>query len=88
VDGSDQRYRDSAGVRPEWEIQLSQLDDSEMAAIEEFFRANQGAFGRFEFVDPWDEKVYGNCSIADDVLQLATLRESGGNTKLTVVCNR
>ncbi len=88
VDGSDQRYRDSAGARLEWEIQLSLLDASEMAAIEEFFRVNQGAFGRFEFVDPWDGQVYDNCSIADDDLQLAVVSESGGNTRLTVVRNR
>ncbi len=88
LDGTDQRYRDSAGARLEWEIELSRLDDSEMAAVEEFFRANQGAFGRFEFIDPWDGQVYDNCSIADDVLQLATLAETGGNTRLTVVRNR
>jgi len=88
VDGSDQRYRDSAGAQLEWEIQLSRLDDSEMAAIEEFFRANQGAFGRFEFIDPWDGQVHHDCSIADDVLQLGTLAETGGNTRLTVVRNR
>ena len=88
VDGSDQRYRDSAEARIEWEIQLSRLDESEMAAIEEFFRASQGAFGRFEFEDPWDGQVYDDCSIGGDVLPLATLAETGGNTRLTVVRNR
>src|ERR1019366_2620156 len=47
VDGSDQRYRDSAGPRMEWEIELSELDEGELAAIEEFFLASQGAFGSF-----------------------------------------
>ena len=56
--------------------------------LEEFFRANQGAFGRFEFIDPWDGQVHHDCSIADDVLQLGTLAETGGNTRLTVVRNR
>ena len=88
VDGSEQRYRDSAGARLEWDIQLSQLDDWEMAAIEEFFRANQGAFGRFEFTDPWDGEVYDDCSVADDFLQLATLAGTDGNTRLTVVRNQ
>ena len=50
----EQRYRDSAGARLEWEIQLSELDEGELAAIEEFFLANQGAFGSFSFTDPWD----------------------------------
>src|ERR1017187_2058814 len=40
VDGSDQRYRDSAGARMEWEIQLSELDEGELAVIEEFFLAS------------------------------------------------
>ena len=88
VDGSDQRYRDSAGARLEWEIQLSQLDDSEMAAVEEFFRANQGAYGNFEFTDPWDGQAYDNCSLADDVLQVAAMASTGGSTKFTVVRNR
>src|ERR1035437_2745866 len=61
VDGSEQRYRDSAGARLEWEIQLGQLDEGELAAIEEFFLARQGAFGSFCFTDPWDGHVYDDC---------------------------
>ena len=87
VDGREQRYRDSAGARLEWEIQLSQLDEGELAAIEEFFVANQGAFGSFSFTDPWDGKVYDNCSVAGDGLELVTAGEMRGSTKLTVVRN-
>ena len=36
-----------ARARLEWEIQLSLLDEGELAAIEEFFLASQGAFGSF-----------------------------------------
>jgi hypothetical protein len=87
VDGSDQRYRDSAGARMEWEIQLSELDEGELAAIEEFFLASQGAFGSFSFTDPWDGHVYDNCSLAADEVALATVAEMRGGTKLTVVRN-
>jgi phage-related protein len=87
VDGSEQRYRDSAGARVEWEIQLSQLDEGELAAIEEFFLANQGAFGSFSFTDPWDGAVYDNCSVAADELALVTVAEMRGSTSLTVVRN-
>ena len=66
VDGREQRYRDSAGARLEWDIQLNQLDEGELAAIEEFFRGEPGAFGRFLVHDPWDGKVYDNCSMAAD----------------------
>ena len=87
VDGTEQRYRDSAAARLEWEIRLSQLDESELAAIEEFFLANQGAFGSFVFTDPWDGQVYDNCSVAADELALVTAGEMRGSTKLTVVRN-
>jgi phage-related protein len=87
VDGSEQRYRDSAGPRLRWDIQLSELDDGELAAIEEFLLASQGAFGSFSFTDPWDGQVYDNCSVAADELTLATVAEMRGSTKLTVVKN-
>ncbi len=85
VDGSEQRYRDSAGARLEWDIQLSQLDEGELAAIEEFFVAGQGAFGSFSFTDPRDGQVYDNCSLAVDDLALLIMGEMRGSTKLTVV---
>jgi phage-related protein len=87
VDGSEQRYRDSAGSRLEWEIRLSQLDEGELAAIEEFFLSSQGAFGSFAFTDPWDGQVHDNCSVSADELALVTEGEMRGNTKLTVVRN-
>jgi hypothetical protein len=87
VDGSEQRYRDSGGARLQWDIQLSELDEGELAAIEEFFLASQGAFGSFTFTDPWDGQVYTNCSVAADELALATVAEMRGSTKLTVVRN-
>src|ERR1700687_5294457 len=87
VDGSEQRYRDSGGVRMEWDIQLSQLDEGELAAVEEFFLAGQGAFGSFSFTDPWDGTIYDNCSVAADTLALLTAGEMHGTTKLTVVQN-
>ncbi len=87
VDGSDQRFRDSGGARLEWDIQLSQLDEGELAAIEEFFLASQGAFDSFSFTDPSDGTVYDNCSVGADNLTLLTTGEMRGSTKLTVVRN-
>jgi len=87
VDGGEQRYRDSAGARLEWDIQLSLLDEGELAAIEEFFLANQGAFGSFSFTDPWDAQVYDNCRVSADVLTLLSVAEMRGSAKLTVVRN-
>src|SRR5215471_4016656 len=87
LDGRDQRYRDSAGVRLEWDIQLTQLDEGELAAIEEFFLASQGAFGSFSFTDPWDGQVHDNCSLTADGLRLTTVEEMRGSTRFTVVRN-
>ena len=87
VDGTEQRYRDSAGARLRWDVQLGELDENELAAVEEFFLASQGAFGSFSFTDPWDGQVYDNCSVAADDLAFLTVAEMRGSAKLTVVRN-
>src|SRR5471030_1407008 len=88
VDGTEQRYRDSSTPLHRWDIQLSELDEGDMAALEEFCAANQGAFGNFSFTDPWDGHVYTNCSLQTDTLALAAVEEMRGSTSLTVVENR
>ena len=88
VDGTDQRYRGAGLGRQQWKIQCSGLDESELAAIEEFFLANQGAFGSFAFADPWDGLVYEDCSLELDELDVTTMAEMRGLTQFTVVRNR
>ena len=88
LDGSEQRYRDSAGPLHQWIIRLSELDDSEMAAVEGFFEGNQGRLGSFAFTDPWDGTVHPNCSLETDTLQTTASGEMDGATVLTVVENR
>ncbi len=88
VDGTEQRYRDSAGPLHRWDILLDELDDGEMTALEAFFLANQGAFAQFLFTDPWDGQTYNNCSLASDGMDLTHSGEMLGATRLTVVENR
>jgi hypothetical protein len=88
LDGTEQRYRDSAGPLHQWVINLDELDESEMAAFEQFFQDNQGRLGSFAFTDPWDGSQYANCSLAGDELDLSTLAEMSGKTSLTVIENR
>ena len=88
VDGTDQRYRDGGAPKQRWEIVLSGLDESELAALEEFFMANQGAYGSFAFADPWDGHVYEDCSLELDELSVTTAAELRCLTQLTVVRNR
>ena len=88
LDGTEQRYRDSAGVLHRWVISLDELDESEMAAVEQFFLDNQGRLGSFAFTDPWDGTQYANCSLAGDQLDLTSLAEMRGKTSVTVIENR
>jgi Conserved hypothetical protein 2217 (DUF2460) len=88
VDGANQRYRDSAGPLHAWEIQLSEMDEREMAEIEQFFVANQGSFASFAFTDPWNGQAYTSCSIASDELDLTSTAEMRGGVSLMIVENR
>jgi hypothetical protein len=88
LDGTEQRYRDSAGALRRWDIRLDQLDEGEMAALEQFFAETEGAYGAFAFTDPWDGHKYENCSLETDGLDLTALAETRGSTWLTVVENR
>jgi len=88
VDGREQCYRDSAGPLPRWTIQLEALDETEMAALEEFFRSNQGRFGSFDFTDPWDGQKYSNCSFQADDLETVAAAEMRGRMSLTILQNR
>jgi hypothetical protein len=88
VDGNEQRYRDSAGPLHQWVIRLDQLDETELASLEDFFLSNEGSFASFIFIDPWDGTSYSNCSAGSDQLQLTSVEELQNTTSLTVTENR
>ena len=88
IDGSEQRYRDGAGTLRRWTIRLNELDEGEMAALEQFFSVNQGRFGRFTFTDPWDNQEYVNCSLADDEMEFASLAELQGRSTVGIIEER
>jgi len=88
LDGNEQRYRDASGPLHTWVIGLDELDESELAEMDAFFSSNQGQYGNFTFVDPWDGACYENCSLAADELDLTSVAEMRGKTSLTVVENR
>ena len=88
VDGSAQRYRDSARPARRWVIALQGLDAGELAALDEFFCGMQGHNGAFAFTDPWDGQVYDSCSFADDTLVLNAADEAQGAASITIVENR
>jgi hypothetical protein len=88
VDGSEQRCRDCGASRRQWVIRLDQLEESELAQIEEFFAAQQGRAGEFAFVDPWDGQRYPSCSLQQDELTLCLLDAKRGQTTLVIRENR
>jgi hypothetical protein len=88
VDGTEQRYRDSASALHSWTIRLTELDEGEMAAIETFFAETQGQSGTFSFTDPWDGRVYNNCSIQSGELGLESTAEMRAGTALTIIEDR
>jgi hypothetical protein len=88
LDGVEQRYRDSAGPLHRWELHFEELDETEIAAIAEFFDLNQGQLGSFSFTDPWDGTVYPNCSVAEEQLDLLAAAELRGSASLIVKENR
>ncbi len=88
IDGTTQRYRDSGAPLRQWEIRLNQLDEREMAAIEQFLTENQGEFGNFVFTDPWDGRVYMNCSFETGDIGLVSQAEMRGWTSFVVRQNR
>ena len=88
VDGSEQRYRDFGAPLRRWTIRLDLLDEAELTALEEFYTAQQGAFGNFSFTDPWDGREYADCSLEQDQVEIVLAGERRGQTALVVRENR
>ncbi|MEN6534422.1 MAG: DUF2460 domain-containing protein [Bryobacteraceae bacterium] len=84
VDGSEQRYRQHAAATRRWVIELSLLDEEEMASIEAFFQSEQGQFGNFAFTDPFSGTTYSNCNLENDRIELAYEDVLRGCSKLVI----
>jgi len=63
ADGSAIRLADPAGETTEWILEYSELSDDEVALLERFFTAAEGALNGFTFLDPtanlleWSEEL-------------------------------
>ena len=84
IDGGEQRFRTHAAPSRQWEVGLDILDESEMGRLEQFFLENQGTFGTFTFVDPWDGTEYPNCSLDAGTFEFSVIGESRSRTKLVI----
>src|SRR4051794_14311487 len=87
LDGSEQRWRSNAGGQRWWELKLSSVSEEELCAIEEFFVSQQGRFGRFTFVDPFDGTEYPNCSFDADSLHGQLFDEESAQSTLIIRMN-
>jgi hypothetical protein len=88
VDGSEQRFAERAGPLKRWVVRLDLLDESELNALAEFFRAEGGMTGAFAFTDPWDGTTHATCSLDADELAIELVGDGRGRTSLTVRENR
>ncbi len=88
LDGSEQKFplRGSAATR--WVVKLDLLDDTEVARVCAFFQSQQGRFGTFSFVDPWDASTHPNCSFESDELALSLDGEAQGRLQLVIKENK
>jgi hypothetical protein len=84
LDMGRQAYLDGRDSLRRWRLRLNLLDESELAAVIEFFVAMRGSLGRFEFEDPATGEVVANCRFDDDELTLSLSGEFNGQTVLTV----
>jgi hypothetical protein len=88
VDGSEQRFCDYPQLLHRWIVSLDLLNETEMNALREFFRIQEGASGQFSFTDPWDGIQYLSCSLETDQMREKLLDEGRGSTTLVIRENR
>ncbi len=88
LDGSEQRFREYAQPLHRWNIQLDQLDESELNRVREFFRVQNGAAGIFSFADPRDGAVFPSCSFEGDTMAESLIDVARAKTTLIVRENK
>lgn len=85
LDSSEQRFRDYRGLRRRWVVRLSQLDETELQRLSEFFVAQQGRSETFDFEDPWTGSIVSGCRFEDDELMTVSDGEFAGATEVAIV---
>lgn len=84
LDGTEQKFPLRGRAATRWVIKLDLLDDTEMAQVCAFFQSEQGRFGTFSFVDPWDASIHSNCSFESDELALSLDGEARGSLQVVI----
>jgi hypothetical protein len=63
IDGADQRFLARGRMLRRWRVDLQLLNESEVAAIEQFFGGISGELSTFDFPDPISGTVVPNCRV-------------------------
>jgi hypothetical protein len=88
LDGGEQRFRSQPEPLRQWIIRLDLLQEGELKALENFFRAQAGRQQEFTFLDPWTAEEVEHCSFASDTLELSLTGHDRGRATLTIRENR
>jgi hypothetical protein len=88
VDGGEQRFRQRGAALRDWTIRLDLLEEGELKALENFFRAQAGRFEEFTFLDPWSGEEVEHCSFAEDAFEFTLTAHDRGQVTITVRENR
>lgn len=84
VDGNEQRAPEFAQPLRRWVVQLTLLDESELSAIESFFRLHWGSNETFSFTDPGNSQTYPECSIEGDDLEWHQYGYNDARTRIII----
>lgn len=78
LDGSEQRFLNQGRQFRRWQINLTQLSEREMFAIEDFFEQQSGSYSLFSFPDPYTQRDVLNCRLgnADFEMELSNINSA------------
>ncbi len=85
LDGSDQRYVQTARRLRRWRIDLTLLSNEEICALETFFGEQKGMFSPFTFKDPASNTQVQNCRLANTALTTEYLGLNANSTSFWIV---
>jgi hypothetical protein len=88
ADGAEQRFRTRREAVMRWLIRLADVAAEDLFRIESFFLEQQGCYGSFSFVDPWDDIEYPDCSFEHDEFHADSFAEGRSAASLIIRNNR
>jgi hypothetical protein len=84
LDGSQQRCLVRGKRLRRWLISLGQLNEQELASMEQFFDAAQGNTGLFAFTDPFTNESVPNCRISNPLIATQYAAVGNGSTAVWI----